>query len=234
MDICGSPVKLWDTVGLDEGDKGMVAAKNAITNLYNLLRSLKEGVSLLVYCIRGPRFKESIVKNNQMFYEAFCQENVPIFLVVTGLEEEEDTEDWWLKNKATFQKQHWQMIFRGQACITSTKGELRSGRVYEAEYEESRKVVQKLIRDTSLVEPWKMEMISWPVAVARTSFSGYFSRFYHWSTARYFIKNLKRLEVSRTKKPKQLWKRLRLGLARNRRLDKVDLPLIVCVVSLEL
>jgi hypothetical protein len=111
-----------------------------------------------------------------MFYKAFCQENVPTFLVVTGLEEEEDTEDWWLKNKVTFQKQHWQMIFRGQACISSTKGELRSGRIYEAEYEESRKVVQKLIRDTSLVEPWKMEMISWSVAVARTSFSGYFFR----------------------------------------------------------
>lgn len=169
VDIGGSSVRLWDTAGLNEGDEGTVAAKNAITNLYSLLRGLEEGVSLLVYCVRGPRLKDSTVKNYQMFHKAFCQEKVPIILVVTGLEEEaeECMDDWWPRNKAAFQKQ--QMHFRGQACITSTKGKMRrGGHVYQEEYEESRKKVKKLIRDTYLAKPWKMEVTSWSAAVARS------------------------------------------------------------------
>jgi hypothetical protein len=147
-----SPITFWDTAGLGEGDKGTVTAKDAIVSLYKLICMLDGGVCLLVYCMRGPRIKESLVKNYQMFYSAFCMEKVPIVLVVTGLEEELELNDWWSRNAAEFQR--YGMQFAGHACITSTKG--KDG-VYQKEYDSSALVTRVLVNDHYLRTPWKME-----------------------------------------------------------------------------
>src|ERR1700691_3918235 len=84
IDKIPKSVNLWETSGLN-GEEGESAAKQAIINLLELIRSWENGISLLVYCVRGPRVKESTVHNYQIFYQALCQEKVPIVLVVTGL-----------------------------------------------------------------------------------------------------------------------------------------------------
>ena len=53
--------RIYDTAGLNESDQGRVPHWKAIQNLYTLIREL-DGVSLLIYCMRG-RFKENATVN---------------------------------------------------------------------------------------------------------------------------------------------------------------------------
>jgi len=168
VEVEGVPLVLWDTSGLNEGEKGTVAAKDAVFQVYRLIQSLeKDGVSLLVFCIRGPRIRESTVKNYQLFYSAFCMEKVPIVLVVTGLENEEPTMDaWWRNNRDAFDIQ--EMQFHGHACVAATKGRMKQGKhIHEEEFEESRGKVRKLILDTRKTVPWKMKRVPWFVATVK-------------------------------------------------------------------
>lgn len=158
--IDGKHVTLWDTAGLNEGNKGKVAAKDAIVNLCWLLRGLKDGVSLLVYCVRG-RIKETTVKNYLMFYEAVCQSKVPIVMVANGLEEENPMDGWWKKNEEAYRAE--KMIFSGHVCMTATKGKKKAdGKyVYQDEYNESKANVVKLVGQHCFGEPWKAETKGW-------------------------------------------------------------------------
>jgi hypothetical protein len=157
--INGQTIALWDTAGLNEGNKGKVAAKDAIVNLCCLLRGLKDGVSLLVYCVRG-RIKETTAKNYLMFYEGVCQLRVPILLVATGLEEVDPMDEWWTENEVAYRREN--MVFNGHACITATRGKLRKGKhVYEDEYEASREKVLELVGENCFGPPWKPETGGW-------------------------------------------------------------------------
>lgn len=148
-DIGGCLLNIFDTVGLNEGAAGTVSAPKAIEGLYRLMRGLDNGVSLLVYVVRGPRLKNSARKNYEMFYEIFCEKKVPIVLVITGLEHEDDMDEWWKRNEAAFSEEG--MRFCGAACITATKGKRDS---FEEEFEDSRVKVEKLILNHCTEMPW--------------------------------------------------------------------------------
>jgi tRNA U34 5-carboxymethylaminomethyl modifying GTPase MnmE/TrmE len=156
VDLDGRPVTLWDTVGLHEGGVN-TGAKDAIVNLYKLLKSLESGISLLVYCVRGPQPNISrTARNYKIFNNGLCQTQVPIVLVVTGLEAEESTDKWWAKNNKSFGKQ--KMLFNGQACVTATRGKLRNGtHMFEQEYEESTNKVRKLVGDNCHHGSWQLK-----------------------------------------------------------------------------
>jgi len=159
----GARIKVWDTAGLNEGDKGTVAAKDAIISLYSLLKGLEDGISLLVYCVRGPRVRDTTVRNYTMFHDGLCDQKVPIVLVVTGLEQEDPMDEWWDRNRDVFLEQ--KMLFAGQACTTATRGKRKSGLyMFEREYEESKKKVQKLVKRHS-GKPWKMQTARWLTSV---------------------------------------------------------------------
>ncbi|KDQ62065.1 hypothetical protein JAAARDRAFT_189440 [Jaapia argillacea MUCL 33604] len=147
---------VFDTVGLPEG-KGGVMTDEAMTNLKNLVRDMDQGVNLLVYVVRGPRLVESTSNNYRTFYEAFCQKKVPIVVVVTGLENEDPMDAWWDQNVSTFRA--YNMHFRGHACVTATRGKRdeQGPYAFDAEYEESKDKVWRLVEECSLPQPWKME-----------------------------------------------------------------------------
>ena len=148
-DIRGHRINVFDTVGLGEGKTGTVSAPKAIEALYRLMRGLNDGVSLLVYVVRGPRLSHSIRKNYELFYEIFCQKKVPIVLVVTGLENEEDMDSWWKRNEAAYGEE--KMTFSDAACITAIKGKRD---MFAQEFEESRVKVEGLIWDHCFETTW--------------------------------------------------------------------------------
>jgi len=137
-----------------------VVKQDTVDKLRTLIKDLgKDGLSLLIFVMRG-RLGDTAMKNYRLFYKGICKEEVPIVLVVTALEGEEEIDAWWRENKGDFQKQ--KMRFNGQACVTTTKGKVKLGRhIFEEEYEESRRKVRKLISDSTLAEPWKTNPISW-------------------------------------------------------------------------
>ncbi|KAK2465740.1 hypothetical protein APHAL10511_002284 [Amanita phalloides] len=170
VDIDGMPFNLHDTAGLDEGQGGTVARQDAIIQLYTLLRRLDTGVSLLVSCMRGPRIKESCIKNWRLFREIICQMRVPIVLAVTGLENEEPMDNWWTQNEQYFVRN--KMYPNGVACVTATRGKQRSSRGYrfEKEYSESQAKIRRSIRMVHLRHPWRVPPAEWFKVIVETSY----------------------------------------------------------------
>ena len=93
-----------DTVGLEDGTSISLSPHDALKSLYQLMLKVEGGVSLLVYVHRG-KIKPSQVQNYKLFSHVICASKVPTALVVTGLEEEDSKEVWWLANKSLYAEQ---------------------------------------------------------------------------------------------------------------------------------
>jgi hypothetical protein len=160
VNICGMDATLWDTAGLDEGEAGRVPKSDAIVQLYRLVRNLSDGVSLLMFVMRAPRIKSSVPVNWKLLHEVICQKNVPIVIVITGLEQEDNMDRWWWNNKGTFQS--YGINPGGFACVTASRGkQKKSGYIFDEEYAESRDKIHKLIRSTCLTAPWRVPAAQW-------------------------------------------------------------------------
>ncbi|KAG1725506.1 hypothetical protein EDB19DRAFT_1833744 [Suillus lakei] len=117
-------VKLFDTVGLN----------NVTMNDRSYLDALVKAHKLIVSLQNQGGNMESTQQNYRLFHEFLCQEKVPLALVITNLENEENMDDWWIKNQADIKEYGIAPVT--QACITTIRG-LRN--VYEDKYLESRK-----------------------------------------------------------------------------------------------
>ncbi|PVF93770.1 hypothetical protein CPB86DRAFT_741976 [Serendipita vermifera] len=157
--IGGRDFNLFDTTGLGEGDEGRVPTRDAIKNLYQLVQSLSGGLSLLVFVFRG-RLNETARRNYKMFYDTFCNRKVPIVLVVTGMENESNVDEWWGQNSTAFRS--YGMKFSGHACITAVKGR-RVGEKWslQREFDRSQRDVEKLILDCYMRKPWSIHSTHW-------------------------------------------------------------------------
>jgi len=161
-ELSGRKYRLWDTVGLNEGEQGNVSADRAIESLQELVLNLQSGgVSLLVYCIRGSRLRDIVKINYDIFSKVICGGQVPIVIAVTGLENEDNMEDWWTDNAVDFGDR--EMHFAGHACITTAKGKImKDGRhMFEEEYNQSVKLVRDLIVACCPETSWKSDSSRW-------------------------------------------------------------------------
>ena len=156
-DLFDIPYQIFDTVGLNEGDNGTVKGKDAINNLFKLVENLQDGVNLLVFCMRG-RIKKTTSNNYKLFYEIFCDSNVPILLVVTGLEEleEDELDTWWEQNQTVFEG--YGMKFDGCVCGTTTIG--KRG-IYTQEFNATDRKLRSLVESLALRKPWQKPPTTW-------------------------------------------------------------------------
>lgn len=155
--IFGQTFAIFDTAGLNETTKGKVPKGEAISKLFNLIKSVENGISLLIFCMRG-RIKDSTTENYQLFYEIFCASKVPVLLVVTGLEEiVVDKQDlWWEENMESFTRNG--MRFTGVVCGCTTKGKRE---VYADEFNATKLKLESLIQKSALATPWKRPFNAW-------------------------------------------------------------------------
>ncbi|KAJ3509536.1 hypothetical protein NLJ89_g5168 [Agrocybe chaxingu] len=161
ISIDGTPFRIHDTVGLEDGEHGRIPTSKAIVQLYSLLRRLEGGVSLLIFCMKAPRVKESAKHNWILFYDIICQCRVPIAIVVTGLEQERDMDGWWNGNEKTFRQ--YGMHSHGHACITAIRGKKKSNGQYslQREYDESMLKVKNMIKTCYQEKPRPIERVHW-------------------------------------------------------------------------
>jgi hypothetical protein len=148
---------LYDTAGLNEAKQGTVDTATAITDLWTLVKSLRDGISLLVYVVHS-RLSDQAKKNYEMFHDVLCQKSVNLVLVITHLENEEDMNKWWEENRIYF-RDH-EIKFCGHACVVANPGK-PPGCPYQKEYEESKLTLKKLILEHSDEDPWSLQMESW-------------------------------------------------------------------------
>ncbi|OAX37961.1 hypothetical protein K503DRAFT_201525 [Rhizopogon vinicolor AM-OR11-026] len=158
---------IYDTAGLNEGDRGTVNRAAAMAALYRLITGLDGGINLLVFCMRGPRIKKATHENWKVFHEIICKKEVPMVLVVTGLENEENMDEWWWTNRGTFEEQGIRPD--ATACITATRGRvLKDGsRAFDEQYEESRAKVMTTIINNVLRHRHKFNKNHWLYDVFR-------------------------------------------------------------------
>jgi hypothetical protein len=163
--INGSAFHVFDTAGLNEGHGGRVSPRVAIDALFKLIRDLETGVNLLVYVMRAPRVTAVVRQNYKMFHDIICDKQVPIVIVITGLEQEMEMDDWWFNNRVIFDQ--YRMSFAGFACITATVGTSKDGKsIYDLEYAASKKKLERLIYYSHKQVPWRMEALSWFASTA--------------------------------------------------------------------
>ncbi|KIJ19192.1 hypothetical protein PAXINDRAFT_70407 [Paxillus involutus ATCC 200175] len=131
-------IRLWDTVGLEEPEKGPNGYEGAIEKAIQLIRRLNAtgGISLFLFCLRGGRITATTQSNYRLFYEVLGKKEVPVALAITHLEGERVMEEWWGRNYKTLSEQNG-IVSAGHACITTLEGHQKC--------EESREVIQNLL-----------------------------------------------------------------------------------------
>ena len=123
----------------------------------------------MVLVVRAPRIKDSTVANWRLFRDIICQGKVPTSLIITGLEEEEDLDQWWRDYKGKFED--YEIVPYTVACVTASRGKaLRNGHVYDVKYNESIGRIQSLIHSTALANPFVIQPLVWVGTVTETLF----------------------------------------------------------------
>ncbi|KAG0697665.1 P-loop containing nucleoside triphosphate hydrolase protein [Suillus ampliporus] len=151
-------VNLFDTAGLDSPTMNNTSYLDALVKAHELIVSLKNqgGVHGLLFCMKGGRVSSTMQQNYRLFYEFLCQEQVPLALVVTNLENEADMDEWWTRNKAHIEKSG--IVPITQVCITTIKGH---DNVHEKRYNESRKKVHNMLKELASSEACSVDVGSW-------------------------------------------------------------------------
>ncbi|KAJ8592421.1 hypothetical protein M405DRAFT_812802 [Rhizopogon salebrosus TDB-379] len=181
LPVHGRNFKFFDTAGLDEGDNRTMKHSVAISKIYDLITGLDRngGISLLMFCMHGPRIKHAMRQNWEVFQEILCKKKVPIVLVVTGLENEENMDAWWWNNRETFECQGIRPD--DTACITTIRGRaLKDGYcAFDDQYEKSQAKILNTILNRVLHHPWHDNKINWFYRVIRS-----FISFFQWTKIR--------------------------------------------------
>ncbi|KAF9233514.1 P-loop containing nucleoside triphosphate hydrolase protein [Melanogaster broomeanus] len=146
-------IRLWDTVGLEEPEKGVNSYVGAIEKAIQLIRRVNTtgGISLFLFCIRGSRITATTQRNYRLFYEILGKKEVPIAVAVTHLEREADMEDWWKRNVKTLEKNG--IYSAGHVCITSLEGHRKR--------QESREVILDLLSQCDDQRKFSMPLEAW-------------------------------------------------------------------------
>ncbi|KAF9444547.1 hypothetical protein P691DRAFT_836518 [Macrolepiota fuliginosa MF-IS2] len=169
-DSSGTSFRFWDTAGLNEGDGGRVPRVDAIVRLYSLIMRLHDGISLLVFVMRAPRIRDASVQNWVLFREIICRSQVPITIAVTGLEGEDNMDQWWYSNQYSF---HQQGIYpNGHACVAGTRGKQNRDGTHklDGEYHESREKMLEMVRHHYLRQPWRPHRVEWFREIVEVSY----------------------------------------------------------------
>jgi hypothetical protein len=152
--ISGQVYRIFDTVGLNRPAQTQKwkpwghwrdVAKDTKHQLTKIIKNLDPGPNLLVYVMRAPQIPSTAQKNYRIFFGDVCEKQVPIVIIITGLENRgNDMDGWWTENRKAFEGE--KMFFRGHACITATKGKLRCGvHINQKLYDASTEEVEKLL-----------------------------------------------------------------------------------------
>ncbi|CAF1530538.1 unnamed protein product [Didymodactylos carnosus] len=141
---------MFDTVGVCESSEGTIPTKIALEKFDKLLKSLYDGIHLLLFCIRIGRLTQTTKINYKLFVNELCDNKVPCILLITHCESEDQMGLWWDKNKNIVKKQLKYDVRDGISVTTKKSGK----HACLEEYELSRINLLKAISEYALPKPW--------------------------------------------------------------------------------
>ncbi|KIJ60460.1 hypothetical protein HYDPIDRAFT_98610 [Hydnomerulius pinastri MD-312] len=140
----GVGVHLWDTLGLDRarmvGDSSPDAGEKHLESLVQNPTSGLGDLDLLIFCIRGNRISRSLVNTYNNVKSRAGQ--VPIALVINGLEKEDDMDRWWTRNERALHERG--ILCDAHVCVTTL--ESHSDPKVQARIDISRKLLCELVQ----------------------------------------------------------------------------------------
>ncbi len=152
--IDGTAFCIYDTVGLNEGVAGRVPHWKAMYELLTLIWQL-DGVSLLVFCMRGYTITENCQKNWNSVSKIMSVAKVPIVTVVTGLELEVNLDGETAMARALKANR---MHPKDLACAVSFRGNHNQ---YQELYKQSQRKLRTLITESHRRKPWQLNKYEW-------------------------------------------------------------------------
>lgn len=165
--VDGTAFRIYDTAGLNEGDFGRVPHWKAMYELLWLIWRLN-GVSLLVYCMRGCTITRNCQGNWELFNKIICGTKVPVIAVLTGLELDGNLDDGVRRNALMEAFKAHRMFPRDLACTVSFRG---SNNQYKELYEQSRQKLRTLIVAYHRSKPWQMKKEKWLSGIVQKAHS---------------------------------------------------------------
>lgn len=130
-------LRFYDTLGLEHRPSPWSAIKA------RLRRS--GGVDVVVYCMRRGRLSNEQVADLRTIWKTFCQDHVPLVLVVVGVDYRRgSTEAWWETNGKDFRNAA-QVGFTDHICLNTWDSDHPSWKHQGARYEETQRLVRNLV-----------------------------------------------------------------------------------------
>ncbi|KIJ67529.1 hypothetical protein HYDPIDRAFT_108361 [Hydnomerulius pinastri MD-312] len=121
---------------------------------HDLLRTLSDGVDLLVLCTRRDRITKSLLMIYRLFQNLFFGGEARIALIITHLEWEGVMEDWWKRNERAIANLGIQCV--QHACITAAKD---NDKQEDTQYAASKQAVIALLHEcTASNSPMRLSL----------------------------------------------------------------------------
>ncbi|KAG1724097.1 P-loop containing nucleoside triphosphate hydrolase protein [Suillus paluster] len=85
ISVDGHPFQVFDTIGFLEPELDLGVYAEAIADTYGAIHALstRGGIDLVLYCVRDDEIQK-MKGNYRLLHEVFCDEEVPVALVVTN------------------------------------------------------------------------------------------------------------------------------------------------------
>jgi GTPase SAR1 family protein len=134
--------QFYDTAGLHEADRGTVTTDQALRNILTLLKSSKDGFSLLIFVVRIGSILQTDKLTYEIFVDALTLKKVPVLCVITGCENEDPMNDYAIRNKCHYEEKR--MLFTDMVSVCFAKGGPME-KFYKSLREDSRDAVWRMI-----------------------------------------------------------------------------------------
>jgi predicted GTPase len=152
-DPLGNNYSFWDTCGLNEPSGGRVEKKEAILKLIELIKSLNDGLSLILYVRKAEALTELDQKNLELI-TVFTENKIPVLIVNTNADGERETVmNWWKRNEHIF-RQNDKFVFTDgvSVCVGHAEDE-DLDRILENKRIQSKQILWDAIRRNKLDSP---------------------------------------------------------------------------------
>jgi GTP-binding protein EngB required for normal cell division len=149
--------RLFDTIGYNDATENNPT--EALKKLANFAMEVTtDGICLIVYVMKQGRINAISRKNYDYFVKSFCNNEVPVLLVVTHCEEVSIPEHWYSSEKENFEK--YGMIFNAVVCgcaidLSSPKLDADLVPIYKKKVTRTQQGVRDEIKKLALQNPWK-------------------------------------------------------------------------------
>jgi hypothetical protein len=114
-----------DVAKISSGAQGFSTARDT-----TLMPMADSSAFMILLASTTPRIGDNVKYNWTLFYDVICGKKVPVVLVVTGLEYEEDMDAWCDRKDIRYSFGDRGIHFSAMAGITATRGKVRSNGTY--------------------------------------------------------------------------------------------------------